>query len=416
VRRQQINGSRLDSEGDKPPVRLVFAIAGLSLALYAGGRLLFGPAACASAPTSFLTADDICLAANAIEKDNGTRDGAWRAAALFSGIVQREPASAYQWSYLGDSLAHAGDLVRAEHCFLRAVQLSPKSAQTLLNIADFYYNSSQQNKALPYFSRILDLTETYDSRVYRYYDSIEHDFADVVSLGFPGRRAANTYFRKLLLQHQRAKADQLWNWMSQHSFADAASAAPYSQALFEDHMPKQAAEVWGPFTSACSPGYPAATRIYDGEFECKPAGSAFDWRIGGKEGAVINIDRTVKHGGQASLRIRFDGTRNPDFHEVTQNVYLQPGTYELTAWVRTGKLSTDEGIGFRIVDPESPKRLDVSAGNVTGSVEWTPVQAQFAVTPATPLLMVQIVRRPSLKIDNQISGTAWIDSVAIHPK
>jgi hypothetical protein len=49
----------------------------------------------------------------------------------------------------------------------------------------------------------------------------------------------------------------------------------------------------------------------------------------------------------------------------------------------------------------------------TGTTGWTKVSKTFTVPRKPARLQLLITRRASLRFDNQISGTAWIDSVAI---
>jgi hypothetical protein len=83
--------------------------------------------------------------------------------------------------------------------------------------------------------------------------------------------------------------------------------------------------------------------------------------------------------------------------------------------VRTERLTTDEGIGFRILDPTAASRLDVKTERVTGTSDWRKIDQVFEVRPQTRLIQIQVVRQPSLKFDNNISGTVWIDTVQLTP-
>jgi hypothetical protein len=72
-------------------------------------------------------------------------------------------------------------------------------------------------------------------------------------------------------------------------------------------------------------------------------------------------------------------------------------------------------VGFRILDPAAPSLLDVQTERMTGSADWKRVDEVFEVSPKTRLIRIQVVRRPSEKFDNQISGTVWIDTVSLTP-
>ena len=102
-----------------------------------------------------------------------------------------------------------------------------------------------------------------------------------------------------------------------------------------------------------------------------------------------------------------------EYDGVQQSAYVKPGRYVFEAYVRTEQLTTDRGIGFHIYDRESSSRLDVSTAELTGTHDFTRLTLSIDVPKATRLLAVVVSRHKSMKFDNQIGGTAWIDSVKL---
>jgi len=94
---------------------------------------------------------------------------------------------------------------------------------------------------------------------------------------------------------------------------------------------------------------------------------------------------------------------------------VTPGVYRFHALIRTEGLTTDQGIRFRISDAEAQARLDVIIGQSTGSMLWSPVEYDLVVPQATRLLQVQVIRQPSLRFDNKVAGTAWVDDLRLEP-
>ena len=78
-------------------------------------------------------------------------------------------------------------------------------------------------------------------------------------------------------------------------------------------------------------------------------------------------------------------------------------------------LTTDQGLRFRISDAEVAARLDVVFGQYAGTTEWSGVEHDLAVPPQTKLLQIQMIRQPSMKFDNKVGGTAWIDDLTLEP-
>ena len=146
-----------------------------------------------------------------------------------------------------------------------------------------------------------------------------------------------------------------------------------------------------------------------------PAPSPFDWNLGHAEGVEVARDCTTAWSGNCSLRISFAGTQNLDFAAASQLAFVTPGPYRLHASIRTEGLTTDHGIRFRISDAELLARLDVIFGQFNGTMPWSPVEQDLAVPSQTKLLRVQVIRQPSVKFDNKVSGIAWIDELKLEP-
>ncbi len=166
---------------------------------------------------------------------------------------------------------------------------------------------------------------------------------------------------------------------------------------------------------ALDPGYLQPNCIFNGGFETGPAQAGLDWRISPVEGVTVERQAGMSHTGAHCLRIAFDGRSNVAYHHVAQRVPVNPGTYRFRAFVRTDQLTTDQGIGFRILDAESSQRLDLFTRQLTGTSDWTELQAVFSVRPPARFLEIEVARRASLKFDGKIRGVVWIDDVELVP-
>lgn len=140
---------------------------------------------------------------------------------------------------------------------------------------------------------------------------------------------------------------------------------------------------------------------------------AFDWVAEPRPGVKAVWDPQVVHSGRHSLRLDLAAADNLDFHHVFQRVWLDPGRYRLSGWVRTDGLTTDQGVGLRLTGADNAAGPDASTPTITGSREWTQLSAEFTLRAPARLARVEIVRHPSDKFDNRPHGTAWIDDVAI---
>ena len=98
---------------------------------------------------------------------------------------------------------------------------------------------------------------------------------------------------------------------------------------------------------------------------------------------------------------------------MAQTIVVQPGDYRFTAWLKTDGITTDEGVRFCLSDVESPERLHKQTEATRGTNDWREIRQDIAVPPHTNLIEVAVCRLPSLKFDNKIGGTVWIDAVSV---
>jgi predicted secreted protein len=153
--------------------------------------------------------------------------------------------------------------------------------------------------------------------------------------------------------------------------------------------------------------------LYNGDFEEEPTGSVFDWRLSPSNGIKLDMDGNVSHSGRRSLRVGLGGTENLSYGRVAQRTVVREGAYRLRAYAKTDGLSTDRGLAVRVYDAESPGRLDVRTEELRGTNEWRRLEKTFTAGRGTRLIEVQLSREPSLKFDNKIQGTLWLDGVTL---
>ncbi len=156
--------------------------------------------------------------------------------------------------------------------------------------------------------------------------------------------------------------------------------------------------------------------VSDGGFESELSGGGFGWRQVDATGATFDFDTAEKHSGARSARLTFDGSQNLSYAHLYQTVLVQPRTrYKFRGFLRTDQISTDSGVRFEIRDPRRPQDLDMLTPNETGTQAWTLEEVEFATGPQTHLIQITLRRVPSTHLDNQLSGTVWVDDVGVSP-
>ena len=229
----------------------------------------------------------------------------------------------------------------------------------------------------------------------------------------PDSRPAQAYFHHLLQKGPIPDLQEFWQWLTAHALTDDKLAGEYVDFLLKNQKYEEALQVWTGQLGKRAGNYPAGNGLYNADFETETTGTTLDWRIRQVGGVEVKRDSTVARQGGWSLRTHFDGKENVAYSDIAERVVVSPGAYRFEAWVRTEEIATDQGIGWRIFDAESTSRLNLDFENRVGTAEWTKLEKNFVVPSQTRLLEVQVVRRRSLKFDNKISGTAWIDAVSL---
>ena len=341
----------------------------------------------------------------------GNVDGRGGALHLFEQALKSDPAFPYRWSDLGEALLVARQPDRARYCFGRAVELAPHDPQIRLRAANFYFRSEEIEPALQMDSTVLQQLPDYDTMIFSSYVRLGGDIPHVLEVGIGSNaRGAREFLRFLAPHSDETTLDTVWRWMEDRGFVTVPMALSRTSFLLEKGLHAEATAVWLRYATPAGSPYRKTDWIFNSGFENQWTGEGFDWRVEPCPGVRVMEDERIAHTGRRSLRIEFRAAENVGFHHVSQMVWLGPGRYRLSAWMRTQDFSTDQGVGLNILDASG---LDASTTALTGTHDWTELASEFTVRGAPQLARVQIVRRPSMKFDSRPQGTVWIDDVEL---
>ena len=67
------------------------------------------------------------------------------------------------------------------------------------------------------------------------------------------------------------------------------------------------------------------------------------------------------------------------------------------------------------MDVRHAQQVQVTTPELTGSNAWTELESDFVAGPDTKAVKITLRRIPSWKFDNKVSGTVWVDDVALTP-
>jgi hypothetical protein len=229
----------------------------------------------------------------------------------------------------------------------------------------------------------------------------------------PDARVFRNYLRYLFNAKNTEAAEQVWNASITRGYIDEKSAREYINFLAGQNHFESAARAWAAYLGDRRNGYLESNWLLNGDFESEPSDLPLDWTTSGTSGTDVARDADVKHSGAYSLRIRFDGKQNVIDTNVGQRIFAAPGRYRLEAYLKSQELTTDQGISLRVFDTSGASHFDVKTEPLLGTHDWTKVHLNICVSVPIRSLQIRVVRQPSLKFDNLIKGTLWLDSVSL---
>ncbi|HXM98584.1 MAG TPA: tetratricopeptide repeat protein [Candidatus Dormibacteraeota bacterium] len=190
---------------------------------------------------------------------------------------------------------------------------------------------------------------------------------------------------------------------------------PLVNALLQKHDYAQARRVWDEgvnFTDAQPAASDNGAALWDGGFESGLNGYDFAWHFDAmRDGVQTSFDSREKHSGARSLRLDFGGKRNVQLENPCTIAVVEPReTYLLSGWIKTDKLTSEEGVKLRI-SADGSELSKTQA--VLGSTPWSEVQTKWTAGSGARIAQVCVSREPSERTEGRIRGTAWVDDVAL---
>lgn len=327
--------------------------------------------------------------------------------------VRVDSANPYRWAAYGESLAAVGRVGEARGAFQRAVQLGPALPQIWFHDASFHFAVSERAQGLQSVAKILHQVSDYDATFFDYFDHIHISTTEFLPYIEQDRRATRSYMEHLIATGNVEGARQAWHTLLDRRSLNNQLTALYIELLLRSRRFETARQDWLQTSQSHDTDSDKENLMSNGGFERELTGCALDWVIRPSEQVDTSRDHSVSRDGRWSMKIRFHGDSNVSYGNLVQTVIVKPGKYWLKSWIRTEGITTDQGIGLQLADAEAPARLTVATRSLLGTNDWTLIEARFTVPEWCHAICITAVRSPSLKFDNAIAGTAWLDSVSL---
>lgn len=336
-----------------------------------------------------------------------TQPGYEQAVQLYREALESDEDSPYRWADLAEALQAAGHTREATLCFERAMALAPSIPQIWVRHANFLFMEDRPNQALSSAAKALATVPDFDEVLFGNFDRLIDDPAVVAATIANQPRILQSWMKHLIAVHDAPAAALAWSRIAASGHADASLTSDYVRYLLESQHLAEAQTVWSEWLGDKKGDYPRSNLIFNGRFESDPTGSPLDWSITKPHLEEADFYETIRE--KDGVRIQFNGKSNIKYDNVSQLVVLpRAGKYRLTAHMKSMEITTNEGPRLAVTD------LNLASESLTGSHDWMAVSLEFT-TSQPRAVRVAIIRRPSEKFDNKISGIIWVSRMTLTP-
>lgn len=344
-----------------------------------------------------------------------------RIVALCETATHLSPNDAHYWADLGSAYDWAGRPADAIRAFERARQLFPDSPDINWRLANYYVRTNRAPEALPLLKKVLLAGGVQDKQAFALVARTGINVTAITTSMLPPRGSVFVDYMNFQVESgDITAAGEAWAALLQSGVPFKVSDPfYYIDALIRRRNTDEAVAVWrglaAQFPSEIRSRTSSPDLIVNGGFDFPILNGGFDWRVNPVQAVTVRINSTGQRNGAGSLQVDFGGAQNLAYGDTLQFVPVRPNVpYEFSAELRTSGITTDSGPRIQIYDQYDRKNLFVATEGLTGDVRWMLQKLSFRTSPSTRLIVVQVARPPSPKLDNKIAGTVWIRHVSLH--
>jgi hypothetical protein len=341
-----------------------------------------------------------------------------RAISSYLKSLEIDPHSTTTWLDLAAVYESEGSLTDARKAFLRAQRSYPLSAEVSWRYGNFLLRQGELEPAFVEIRHAVEADPYRAAEAFSRCARVEPDVDVILDRVVP--RDQNVYLaiiQDLVGEQQIANALKVWKRLADlHPKLALSEIYTLVTSLRQNGYRKEAHDIWlqsVEFAGLTHLLVPDSV-MWDGGFESDAMGQGYTWRFSrALHGVQISFDSREKHSGQRSLRISFDGNLDINFHDVCQAVPVEADTaYELSAWMQTKALTTDKGV---LLELRGRGDDVVTTAEAHGTEPWKRFSVIWEGAHENQEVDVCMRRDPSDQELNKISGTVWLDDVALKP-
>jgi hypothetical protein len=320
-----------------------------------------------------------------------------RARAEYRTAVNLNPLRTSYWLEFSKFNEAEGDTEGARDAMQKALEADPQYAQTHWAAANLSIRQGDLTAADRHLRQTVDHDAAYTAQAldlaWRFYEDPEK----VLATHIPDTKATNLTTLNYFIGAANDRGAAL-TWQRLRQF----QTLPQERFSYVDYLISQGKvdAAWRVFVFPDN-----GSAFYNGGFETEALNGGFDWRVSSTYDASVRRDTSAAKEGLASLSVTFSGKENIDFGgQVWHWVPAAKGkAYELSFWMRTEGITTNEGMYVEIDGKTSEPQV--------GTTYWQQFRIPF--TASADLVVTRIRRKPSLKFDNLLKGKVWLDGFTL---
>lgn len=330
--------------------------------------------------------------------------------------IKRTPLQQDYWLHLATLFQNMDQKEESELALEKALIVFPTGYRGRWMAGNLLLQQGAYQKALRHFSYLLAHYPDESRSIYDLWEAVAKDSDFILEKLIPkDYPSLHQYLTYLYEEREKDKARKVWNRIESLGYQpDQKDTARYVEFLITQGEVKEAFQVWR--TKAAAEGIPLPTDgnlINNPGFEAeKSLGGGFDWTINQTPGAVVSIDHSVAFEGKRSLKIRFNGSEDVEFHHVHQWIPWSPHTdYQLKVNMKTEGVTTRSGPKMEVSGIDSV--LYGVSESLTGDNDWKELRIAFRTPGQSQGGLLRVRRQKTKNSDRFISGTIWIDDVRL---
>jgi len=333
-----------------------------------------------------------------------------------------DPFSAETSLDLAANFEEAGDLTDARASYLEAERVYPLSADVHWSYGNFLLRQNEIPDALREIRQSLELDPKRSAEAFSRCLRVVPNPAEILDNVIP--QNIQSYVDIIFdLTNSRQLDVALRVWSRANLLPGPLrllDITPLENALLQSNRLADAALLWQQATQKLAkplPPDPEGSVLWDGGFEASFPYGGLGWHYDALvRGVQVATDPSEKHSGTQSLRLLFTGRTNVSFADICHTAIVDSGkSYQLSGWIRTKGLTTDQGVRLVLYSNSNGKMASVATSEVHGDAAWTPVSLLWTAPSGTQSASVCVARYPTESPDGEIVGFAWIDDVALVP-